>query len=208
MRAMACGEPAQRGVGSERDAAGIAARGNRLPPTIRILLPLVLAAGACKPPPDPDIAVPLADPERGRRVIERVGCGACHTIAGIRWPQGKAGPRSPGCSGAAHRGASAQPARRARSVRARCARTGSRHCNAGDAAHRNRGARRRRLSVCDRRLACSKAGRRRSSIQPDLMPGRSRPCRGFCWPLPQPCWRWCSRRCGSRCAAASGCAPA
>lgn len=52
----------------------------------------MLAAGACKPAPGPDVAMPLADAERGRLAIERVGCGACHTIEGIRWPQGGSGP--------------------------------------------------------------------------------------------------------------------
>ncbi len=52
----------------------------------------MLAAAACKPPPDQGAAVPLADPERGKLAIERVGCGACHTIEGIGWPQGKVGP--------------------------------------------------------------------------------------------------------------------
>jgi len=52
----------------------------------------MLATGACRPPPGQDAAVPLADPERGQLAIERVGCGACHTIEGIRWPQGKGGP--------------------------------------------------------------------------------------------------------------------
>lgn len=33
-----------------------------------------------------------ADAGRGRRVIERVGCGACHLIPGIAWPQGRVGP--------------------------------------------------------------------------------------------------------------------
>lgn len=33
-----------------------------------------------------------ADAGRGRRVIEQVGCGACHLIPGVAWPQGKVGP--------------------------------------------------------------------------------------------------------------------
>ncbi|MDD3837074.1 MAG: c-type cytochrome, partial [Phenylobacterium sp.] len=33
-----------------------------------------------------------ADPARGRRVIEQVGCGACHLIPGVSWPQGRVGP--------------------------------------------------------------------------------------------------------------------
>lgn len=32
------------------------------------------------------------DPARGRRVIEQLGCGACHVIPGVSWPQGRVGP--------------------------------------------------------------------------------------------------------------------
>lgn len=37
--------------------------------------------------------MPGADPARGLAVIERVGCGACHTIPGVHWPQGKVAPQ-------------------------------------------------------------------------------------------------------------------
>ena len=36
--------------------------------------------------------MPGASAERGRAVIERVGCGSCHLIPGIGWPEGKVGP--------------------------------------------------------------------------------------------------------------------
>lgn len=36
--------------------------------------------------------MPEADLANGKRVIERVGCGACHVIPGVNWPQGKVGP--------------------------------------------------------------------------------------------------------------------
>jgi len=39
--------------------------------------------------PDP---VAGADTGRGRRAIERVGCGACHVIPGVAWPRGRVGP--------------------------------------------------------------------------------------------------------------------
>lgn len=29
---------------------------------------------------------------RGRQAAERLGCGACHAMPGIAWPQGKVGP--------------------------------------------------------------------------------------------------------------------
>ena len=36
--------------------------------------------------------MPLADAAHGRSIIERAGCGSCHTIPGVRWPQGTVGP--------------------------------------------------------------------------------------------------------------------
>ena len=36
--------------------------------------------------------MPLASAERGKAAIVRVGCAGCHTIAGIDWPRGRAGP--------------------------------------------------------------------------------------------------------------------
>ena len=36
--------------------------------------------------------MPEASAARGREVIARVGCGACHTIPGIGWPKGRLGP--------------------------------------------------------------------------------------------------------------------
>lgn len=63
-----------------------------------LLAPLVLAA-ACTPPPERETAMPLANAERGAQAIARAGCGACHTIAGIDWPQGKTGPDLRGFTG-------------------------------------------------------------------------------------------------------------
>lgn len=62
-------------------------------PLAHALLPLLLLlAGACKPPPDERQHMPEADPARGLRVMERVGCGSCHVIPGLTWPEGKVGP--------------------------------------------------------------------------------------------------------------------
>lgn len=36
--------------------------------------------------------MPGASAERGRATIARAGCAACHSVPGIRWPQGKVGP--------------------------------------------------------------------------------------------------------------------
>ena len=54
-------------------------------------LALLLTLAACKPVPDPRPELPQADAARGRAVMERVGCGACHSIPGV-WPNGRAGP--------------------------------------------------------------------------------------------------------------------
>ncbi len=40
--------------------------------------------------------MPLADAANGKAVIERAGCGSCHVIPGVRWPQGKVGPNLDG----------------------------------------------------------------------------------------------------------------
>ena len=62
---------------------------------------LLLLAGACKAPPDERFFMPGADAERGRAVAEQAGCGACHTIPGIGWPEGKVGPSLDGIAGQA-----------------------------------------------------------------------------------------------------------
>jgi cytochrome c1 len=49
---------------------------------------LLMLTVACKPPPEATQAVAGADAARGRAAIERVGCGACHTIPGV-WPRGR-----------------------------------------------------------------------------------------------------------------------
>lgn len=45
--------------------------------------------------------MPGADADRGKQAILKVGCGACHTIPGVRWPRGKAAPALDGMSGRA-----------------------------------------------------------------------------------------------------------
>jgi cytochrome c2 len=66
--------------------------GGRLSTANFILPLLLLLLGACKPPPDERRQMPEADAERGREVIERVGCASCHFIPGISWPEGRVGP--------------------------------------------------------------------------------------------------------------------
>lgn len=46
---------------------------------------------ACGPKPNP-AAVRMGDPDRGKRVIVRVGCGSCHAIPGVQNADGKVGP--------------------------------------------------------------------------------------------------------------------
>jgi len=52
-----------------------------------LVLPLAGCGSARQTEP-----VPGADPERGKKVIEDVGCGACHEIPGIRMASGRVGP--------------------------------------------------------------------------------------------------------------------
>lgn len=57
----------------------------------------VLLAGACNSSNNPTVAVPYTvhtggDPDRGSDLIEAYGCGACHTIPGVRGARGLVGP--------------------------------------------------------------------------------------------------------------------
>lgn len=82
---------------SRRQAKKVGASQHRFMPTTRRntgfrCLLLSLAVAACKPPPEDRQSMPTADPQKGLRAIERVGCGSCHSIPGVDWPQGSAGP--------------------------------------------------------------------------------------------------------------------
>lgn len=86
-------------IGSHRER-GTCAPGARfpvardhLPLCVVVAAALALVAAACKPPPEESRFMPVADAARGKQAIERVGCGSCHTIDGIGWPQGRAAPR-------------------------------------------------------------------------------------------------------------------
>lgn len=61
-------------------------------PKAIILVPFILLAAGCKPPPEDRQMMPMADAARGKAVIERVGCASCHRIEGIDWPRGTVGP--------------------------------------------------------------------------------------------------------------------
>ena len=49
--------------------------------------------GLHRHPTPPVMYVPGANPERGRELIQKFGCGACHIVPGVRGAVGKAGPR-------------------------------------------------------------------------------------------------------------------
>lgn len=51
-----------------------------------------LALAGCDAGVSEPSALSGADPDRGRDLIEAVGCGACHHIPGIRGPRGRIGP--------------------------------------------------------------------------------------------------------------------
>lgn len=50
------------------------------------------AVAGCKSPPEDEHAMPIAEPAAGLAVIRATGCGACHTIPGLSWPEGRVGP--------------------------------------------------------------------------------------------------------------------
>jgi cytochrome c2 len=57
-----------------------------------LIVALALAAcGEAKPPTH--LAIPGADPARGRALIAAYGCGACHFVDGIEDADGQVGPR-------------------------------------------------------------------------------------------------------------------
>lgn len=50
-----------------------------------------LALGACADKAGTPRQLAGADPERGRAVVARVACAACHQIPGVAWPRGRVG---------------------------------------------------------------------------------------------------------------------
>jgi mono/diheme cytochrome c family protein len=53
---------------------------------------LTAALAGCKPPPETRHDLDPVAVERGRAIVAASGCGACHQLPGVRWPQGRAGP--------------------------------------------------------------------------------------------------------------------
>ena len=56
------------------------------------LLSAILLAAACGEAAVQPRSIAGADSGRGRAVIKKVGCAACHEIPGVRWPRGRVGP--------------------------------------------------------------------------------------------------------------------
>ena len=63
----------------------------RLIPTI-LAVALALALTGCEDSPARHLRIENGDPDRGRALIRSYGCGACHTIEGIREARGVVGP--------------------------------------------------------------------------------------------------------------------
>lgn len=94
VRRRAGGECEERGAGNrwkQPHSPATPARRPGFPARLAAALPLLFLA-ACKPPPAPQQELPQADAARGLAAIQRAGCGACHRIPGLRWPQGEVGP--------------------------------------------------------------------------------------------------------------------
>lgn len=51
-----------------------------------------LVVTACQPPPAERWPTDARAAQRGLAAMERVQCGACHDIPGVRWPKGRSGP--------------------------------------------------------------------------------------------------------------------
>lgn len=60
-----------------------------------------LLAAACRDVDVQQQPIAGAQADRGRMVIQRVACGACHRIPGVAWPQGRVGPSLDGFAGQA-----------------------------------------------------------------------------------------------------------
>ena len=58
----------------------------------RLPIAVFLLLAGCKQPADERHFMTGASAASGRDVIERVGCGSCHDIPGLRWPKGTVGP--------------------------------------------------------------------------------------------------------------------
>lgn len=57
-----------------------------------LLLLSALAAGCKEETGTRPMEIVAADPARGKAIVARVACGACHEIPGVRGPSGLVGP--------------------------------------------------------------------------------------------------------------------
>jgi mono/diheme cytochrome c family protein len=58
------------------------------------LVIVLLALAACsEAEPPAHLAIPGADPDRGRALIAAYGCGSCHVVDGVPGANGQVGPR-------------------------------------------------------------------------------------------------------------------
>ena len=60
---------------------------------LAVAMMLGLMGAACSGAVDsPARSVPSGDAGHGLEVMARVGCGSCHAVPGLDWPQGRVGP--------------------------------------------------------------------------------------------------------------------
>ncbi len=60
----------------------------------KLCLVVALALAACSEAESPaHLAIPGADPDRGRALIAVKGCGTCHFVQGVRGAEGRVAPR-------------------------------------------------------------------------------------------------------------------
>ena len=60
--------------------------------SVRVLVAIAALCGGCARDTAPRLRVAGGEPDRGARVIQQAGCGACHTIPGIHGARGLVGP--------------------------------------------------------------------------------------------------------------------
>jgi cytochrome c len=75
-----------------RDEARTAASARRRGRAARLAGAALLLAGCGEPEPLPEHRVAGGDPAAGRKVMQLVGCGACHAVPGVPGARGTVGP--------------------------------------------------------------------------------------------------------------------
>lgn len=95
------GRKDQRTVGGFHRWSRTGTPRHRFPLAICLVSAITLGTAACKQPPERSQSFPTASAQRGKQLIEQVGCASCHTIEGISWPKGRAAPELRGLTGRA-----------------------------------------------------------------------------------------------------------